>query len=57
MFVIQLWSRPNSPPLAGATVGVLKELYDASSYTGEASVGDLVADAVGIGLAVGVIVL
>jgi hypothetical protein len=54
------WTEADALPASiasGATVGILKELYDASSHTGEASVGDLVADAVGIGLAVGVISL
>ena len=54
------WSEADALPASiasGATIGILKELYDASSYTGEASAGDLVADAVGIGLAAGVIAL
>ncbi len=54
------WSEPDALPLSiasGATVGLAKELYDASRPTGTVSGKDLVADAVGIGLAVGVIVL
>jgi len=54
------WTESDALPASiasGAAIGVLKELYDASSYTGEASAGDLAADAVGIGLAVGVIAL
>jgi len=54
------WSKPDALPLSiasGATVGLAKELYDASRPTGTVSGKDLVADAVGIGLAVGVIVL
>lgn len=54
------WTESEALPASiasGATIGILKELYDASSYTGRASIGDLVADAVGIGLAVGVISL
>jgi len=42
---------------SGATIGLLKELYDTSRPGRTASGKDLVADAVGIGLAVGVIVL
>lgn len=42
---------------ASATVGLGKELYDASRIDGRASGKDLVANAVGIGLAVGVIAL
>lgn len=54
------WSEHDALPASiasGATIGILKELYDASRVTGQASGKDLVADAVGIGLAVGVIVL
>lgn len=54
------WSEGDALPASiasGATIGILKELYDASRRTGEASGKDLVADAVGIGLAVGVIAL
>ena len=54
------WTEADALPASvasGATVGILKELYDASRLTGRASGKDLVADAVGIGLAVGVIVL
>lgn len=42
---------------SSASVGVAKELYDASRPTGQVSGKDLVANAVGIGLAVGVIFL
>lgn len=42
---------------SSASVGVAKELYDASRPTGQVSGKDLVANAVGIGLAVGVILL
>lgn len=41
---------------SAAVLGVLKEAYDASKIGEQASGGDLVADALGIGLAVGVIV-
>lgn len=41
---------------SAAALGVLKEAYDASRIGGRASGGDLVADALGIGLAVGIIV-
>lgn len=54
------WSEANALPvsIASATaVGVAKELYDASDPTGRVSGKDLVADAVGIGLAVGIIAL
>ena len=54
------WTEADALPVSvasGATIGILKELYDASRLTGRASGKDLVADAVGIGLAVGVIVL
>ncbi len=54
------WTKSDALPASiasGATIGILKELYDASRITGRASGKDLVADAVGIGLAVGVIVL
>jgi uncharacterized protein YfiM (DUF2279 family) len=54
------WTNADALPASvasGATIGVLKELYDASRPTGRASGKDLVADAVGIGLAVGVILL
>jgi len=54
------WTEPDALPASiasGAAVGVAKELYDASRPTGTASGKDLVADTVGIGLAVGVIVL
>ena len=54
------WSQGDALPASiasAATVGVLKELYDASRITGTASGKDLVADAVGIGLAVGIITL
>ncbi|HKL88365.1 MAG TPA: hypothetical protein VJ884_05110 [Salinibacter sp.] len=54
------WTEADALPVSvasGATIGILKELYDASRLTGRASGKDLVADAVGIGLAVGVIAL
>lgn len=54
------WTEADALPVSiasGATIGILKELYDASRLTGRASGKDLVADAVGIGLAVGVITL
>jgi uncharacterized protein YfiM (DUF2279 family) len=54
------WAEADALPASiasGAALGVLKELYDASRLAGRASGKDLVADAVGIGLAVGVIVL
>ncbi|MFB6231395.1 MAG: hypothetical protein ABEL04_09575 [Salinibacter sp.] len=54
------WSEPDALPASiasGAAVGIAKELYDASRPTETASGKDLVADAVGIGLAVGVIML
>lgn len=54
------WSKADALPasVASATaVGAAKELYDASRSAGRASGKDLVADAVGIGLAVGLIVL
>jgi hypothetical protein len=54
------WSEGDALPVsmaASGTVGIAKELYDASRPGGRASAKDLVANAVGIGLAVGVIVL
>ena len=54
------WRAPDALPASvasGAAVGVAKELYDASRPAETASGKDLVADAVGIGLAVGVILL
>ena len=54
------WSDGNALPASvasSATVGLAKELYDASRIGGRASGKDLVANAVGIGLAVGVIAL
>lgn len=54
------WSDGDALPVSvasSATVGLAKELYDASRPTGTISGKDLVADAVGIGLAVGVILL
>jgi uncharacterized protein YfiM (DUF2279 family) len=54
------WTAADALPASvasGAAIGLAKELYDASRPTGTASGKDLVADAVGIGLAVGVIVL
>lgn len=54
------WSDGDALPASiasGAAIGVAKELYDASRPTGMVSEKDLVANAVGIGLAVGVIML
>lgn len=54
------WREADALPVSvasGATIGILKELYDASRIAGRASGKDLVADAVGIGLAVGMITL
>ena len=54
------WSEADALPASitsAAAVGVTKELYDASHPTGAVSGKDLVADAVGVGLAVGVILL
>jgi uncharacterized protein YfiM (DUF2279 family) len=54
------WAEGDALPVSvasAAVVGGAKELYDATRPAGTASGKDLVADAVGIGLAVGVIVL
>ena len=54
------WTEGDALPAsaaAAAAVGVGKELYDATRPDGTASGRDLAADAVGIGLAIGVIVL
>lgn len=54
------WREPAALPASvasGAAVGLAKELYDASQPTGTISGKDLVADAVGIGLAVGLVAL
>jgi uncharacterized protein YfiM (DUF2279 family) len=54
------WSEGDALPVSvasSATVGLAKELYDASRPAGTVSGKDLVADAVGIGLAVGIILL
>lgn len=54
------WSEGDALPASigsGTAVGLTKELYDASQPAGRASGKDLVADAVGIGLAVGIIAL
>jgi len=54
------WTERDALPASiasGAAIGILKELYDASRLSGTASGKDLVADAVGIGLAVAVIQL
>jgi len=54
------WSERDALPVsmaASGAVGVAKELYDASRRDSRASGKDLVANAVGIGLAVGVIAL
>lgn len=54
------WSEADALPLSVASataVGVAKELYDASHPSGTVSGKDLVADLVGVGLAVGIIAL
>jgi len=54
------WSQGDALPLSAAAsgaLGITKELYDASRVDGRASGKDLVADAMGIGLAVGVVLL
>lgn len=54
------WTERSALPASiatSATIGLTKELYDASRPDGTASRKDLVANAVGIGLATGVIVL
>ncbi len=54
------WTERSALPASvasSATIGLTKELYDASRPGGTASHKDLVANAVGIGLAVGAIVL
>lgn len=54
------WSEGDALPLSvasAASVGLAKELYDAQSDGGTMSAKDLVADAVGICFAAGVIVL
>lgn len=54
------WTEADALPVSvasGATAGLAKELYDASRPAGRASAKDLVANAVGIALAVGVIAL
>lgn len=54
------WTTGDALPASiasGAAIGITKEIYDASRILGTASIRDLVADAVGIGLAVIVIVL
>lgn len=54
------WSEGDALPASVATaaaVGIAKEGYDAARPAGSASGKDLAADAVGIGLAVGVILL
>lgn len=54
------WDDPDALPASvasAATVGLSKEFYDASGLTGHFCGRDLVADAVGIALAVGVITL
>lgn len=54
------WSSGDALPVSAATsatVGLGKEVYDASRLGGRASGKDLVANAVGIGLAVGIIAL
>lgn len=54
------WTERDGVPVSiasGVAIGVTKELYDASRSNGQASVRDLVADAVGVGVAVGIIAL
>lgn len=54
------WSEGDALPLSvtsSATVGLAKELYDASRPEGTVSGKDLVADGVGISVAVGLILL
>jgi len=54
------WAEADALPLAAgsaAAAGLAKELYDTTHPDGTASEKDLVANAVGIGLAVGIIVL
>lgn len=54
------WSKSGALPVsatAAAVVGLAKERYDASRPGGTASAKDLVANAVGIGLGIGVIIL
>ena len=54
------WAEADALPVSVAsstTIGLLKELYDASRPTGRASGKDLAANAVGIGLAAGLIAL
>lgn len=53
------WTKTDALPASiasGAAIGITKEVYDSSRALGTVSVRDLVADAVGIGLAVIVIV-
>lgn len=54
------WAEGDALPVSvasGVAVGAAKELYDANRPSGTASVRDLAANAVGIGLAAGVIAL
>lgn len=54
------WTEPDALPASiasAATVGLTKEFYDASGFSGHFCGRDLVANAVGIGLAVGLITL
>lgn len=54
------WTESDGLPASiasGAAIGITKELYDASRTGRVASARDLVADALGIGLAVGIITL
>ncbi len=54
------WSEDDALPVSvasGVAVGAAKELYDANRPSGTASVRDLAANAVGIGLAAAVIAL
>lgn len=54
------WTERDALPVSiasGAAIGLAKEVYDASRPAGTASGKDLLADAVGIGVAVGIILL
>lgn len=54
------WTEGDALPVSiasGAAIGMAKEWYDASHTAEDASARDLAADAMGIGLAVGVILL
>lgn len=54
------WTESNGLPASiasGAAIGITKEVYDASRSGRVASARDLIADALGIGLAVGIVTL